>query len=48
MFALQLAAALLAQFDKIEPGDPVGDVLAQVLVLGLPASVGGAAGRAVV
>jgi putative integral membrane protein (TIGR02587 family) len=48
LLSLLVALAALYLFDRIEWGDPLGDILAQVLVLGLPAAVGGAAGRLVV
>jgi uncharacterized membrane protein len=32
----------------MEIGDPIRDVVAQTVVLGLPAAIGGAAGRLVV
>ena len=43
--SLAVAGASLYLFDQIELGDPLASTLTQVLVLGLPASVGGAAGR---
>jgi putative integral membrane protein (TIGR02587 family) len=48
LLSLLVALAALYLFDRIEWGDPLGDIVAQVLVLGLPAAVGGAAGRLVV
>jgi putative integral membrane protein (TIGR02587 family) len=49
-YVLSLLVALIALylFDRIEMDDPLGQIVAMVLVLGLPASVGGAAGRLVV
>ena len=49
-YVLSLLVALVALFlfDRIEWGDPLGEIVAMVLVLGLPAAVGGAAGRLVV
>ena len=44
--ALVVAALVLATFHPLG-GEPARDVLAQVLVLGLPAAIGGAAGRLV-
>lgn len=46
--SLLVALAALALFDRIDSGDPPLEIVALVLVLGLPASVGGAAGRLVV
>jgi putative integral membrane protein (TIGR02587 family) len=48
VLSLLVALAALFLFDRIEWGDPLGEILAMVLVLGLPAAVGGAAGRLVV
>jgi putative integral membrane protein (TIGR02587 family) len=45
--ALGVAGAALFLFQQVEPGDPIGEILAQTLALGLPASIGGAAGRLV-
>jgi uncharacterized membrane protein len=39
------AAAMLAFFDKLALGDPWSTWLSYTLVLGLPTTVGGAAGR---
>ncbi len=46
-YFLSLLASLLALylFDRVELGDPLPYVVSQILVLGLPAAVGGAAGR---
>ncbi len=46
-YVLSLLASLLALylFDRVELGDPLPYVVSQTLVLGLPAAVGGAAGR---
>jgi putative integral membrane protein (TIGR02587 family) len=46
--ALLVALASLYLFDRVEPGDPLAHIIAMVLVLGFPATVGGAAGRLVV
>lgn len=43
--ALVVAFAALLLFDRVELTDPPEQILALVIVLGLPASVGGAAGR---
>lgn len=43
--ALVVAFAALLLFDRVELSDPPEHILALVIVLGLPASVGGAAGR---
>ena len=48
LLSLLVALAALFLFDRIEWGDPLGEIVAMVLVLGLPAAVGGAAGRLVV
>jgi putative integral membrane protein (TIGR02587 family) len=48
LLSLLVALVSLFLFDRIEWGDPLGDIVAMVLVLGLPAAVGGAAGRLVV
>jgi putative integral membrane protein (TIGR02587 family) len=48
LLSLLVALAALFLFDQIAWGDPLGNVLMMVLVLGLPAAVGGAAGRLVV
>jgi putative integral membrane protein (TIGR02587 family) len=48
LLSLLVALAALLLFDRIEWGDPLGEIVAHVLVLGLPAAVGGAAGRLVV
>jgi putative integral membrane protein (TIGR02587 family) len=48
VLSLLVALAALFLFDRIEWGDPLGEIVAMVLVLGLPAAVGGAAGRLVV
>jgi putative integral membrane protein (TIGR02587 family) len=49
-YVLSLLVALVALFlfDRIEWSDPLGEIVALVLVLGLPAAIGGAAGRLVV
>lgn len=46
--SLLVSFASLILFDRIDLSDPPGHILAQVIVLGLPATVGGAAGRLVV
>lgn len=46
--SLVVALISLALFDRIEVDDPFAHILAMVLVLGLPATIGGAAGRLVV
>ena len=43
-YAVPLLVALYL-FDRVETGNPISDVVSQTLVLGLPATVGGAAGR---
>ena len=48
VIALGVALIALALFDRIEVGDPLGHIVALVLVLGLPTTIGGAAGRLVV
>src|SRR5829696_5181519 len=48
LLSLLVALVSLFLFDRIEWGDPLGEIVAMVLVLGLPAAVGGAAGRLVV
>lgn len=48
LLALVAAAFMLWFFQRWEPGDPFDMVLQQTIVLGLPAAVGGAAGRLVV
>jgi len=48
LLSLLVALVSLFLFDRIEWGDPLGEIVTMVLVLGLPAAVGGAAGRLVV
>jgi uncharacterized membrane protein len=48
VLSLLVALVALALFDRVEWGDPLGEIVTMVLVLGLPAAVGGAAGRLVV
>lgn len=48
LIALIAAGLMLGFFKQIEIGDPLAVWLSQTLVLGLPASVGGAAGRLVI
>jgi putative integral membrane protein (TIGR02587 family) len=43
--SLLLALLMLGLLDRIGPGDPLALVVAQTVVLALPASIGGAAGR---
>lgn len=45
--ALVVAAGMLYLLGRVETGDPLRDVVAQTVVLGLPATIGGAAGRLV-
>ena len=47
LVSLLIAGVTLFFFDQIAPGDPPRFVLAQILVLGLPTTAGGAAGRLV-
>ncbi len=46
-YVVSLLVALLAAylFARVEIGDPIGQVVSETLILGLPAAVGGAAGR---
>lgn len=46
--SLVAAALLLYGFGQIEAGDPVHSMFVKTIVLGVPASIGGAAGRVVV
>lgn len=46
--SLGVAALTLVVLGRMELGDPVRDLVAQTVVLGLPATIGGAAGRLVV
>jgi putative integral membrane protein (TIGR02587 family) len=46
--SLLISLGALFLFDRVELSDPPGHILALVIVLGLPAAVGGAAGRLVV
>ncbi|HEX6383822.1 MAG TPA: TIGR02587 family membrane protein [Anaerolineae bacterium] len=46
--SLFVALVALYLFDQFEVGDPIFSVVSQVLVLGLPTAVGGAAGRLVI
>jgi putative integral membrane protein (TIGR02587 family) len=48
LLSLLVALIALTLLDRVEWGEPLGEILAMVLVLGLPATVGGAAGRLVV
>lgn len=45
LLALVVTAVILFLFDRIEFGDPFPYVLSQIVVLALPAGMGGAAGR---
>ena len=45
LVALVASGAMLVFFDRLRLDQPLFDVLGQVVVLGLPAAVGGAAGR---
>ncbi len=49
-YVLSLVVVLISLFlfDQIDGDDPLGHIVAMVLVLGLPATIGGAAGRLVV
>ena len=49
-YVVSLIVALLSLylFNQIEPGDPLRSVIEQTLVLGLPMTIGGAAGRLVI
>lgn len=46
--SLAAAAAMLYGFGQVGSGDPLHSILVQTLVLSVPASIGGAAGRVVV
>lgn len=46
--SLLVALVALYLFDRVEIGAPIGQVVSEMLVLGLPAAVGGAAGRVAV
>ncbi len=48
VISLMIAGMILAFFQQITVGDPIRSVVEQTLVLGLPATIGGAAGRLVV
>ena len=48
LVALLVAFLILFLFDQIKLGDPLTSVVSQTLVLGLPAAIGGAAGRLVI
>lgn len=45
LVSLLVAALILYMFDRIDAQDPVNSIVSQVIVLGLPTTVGGAAGR---
>ena len=46
--SLAVAALMLLALGRMELGDPLRDLVGQTIVLGLPATIGGAAGRLVV
>lgn len=46
--SLAVALLMLFLFDQIAPGDPLTDIVAQMIVLGFVTSIGGAAGRVVI
>lgn len=46
--SLVASALLLYGFGQIEAGDPLHSILVKTMILGVPASIGGAAGRVVV
>lgn len=48
LISLIAAGLMLGFFEQIEMGDPLAVWLPQTLILGLPASIGGAAGRLVI
>ena len=48
LVSLLVALVTLYLFGQVRPGEPPGEALAQVLVLGLPMTIGGAAGRLVI
>jgi putative integral membrane protein (TIGR02587 family) len=48
MASLLVVMGSLYIFGQIKFGDPLANVLSETLVLGLPATVGGAAGRALI
>ncbi len=48
LVSLLVALGALLLFGQIEPGDPLTDIVAQTLVLGLVTAIGGAAGRLVI
>ncbi|MDP9371386.1 MAG: TIGR02587 family membrane protein [Chloroflexota bacterium] len=48
LVSLLVALAALILFNQIAAGDPLADIVAQTLVLGLATGVGGAAGRLVI
>jgi putative integral membrane protein (TIGR02587 family) len=48
LVSLVAAALLLYGFGQIQAGDPIHSMLVKTIVLGVPASIGGAAGRVVV
>lgn len=46
--SLIIALLLLAVLQRIQPGDPMQEIVRQMIVLALPVSIGGAAGRLVI
>lgn len=48
MVSLAIAFVALVLFDQIGAADPVHEMVAETLVLGLPATIGGAAGRVLI
>ena len=48
VISLLVAAVSLYLFNQVETGDPLQSVIEQTLVLGLPMTIGGAAGRLVI
>ena len=48
LVSLLVALLILFLFDQIKIGDSIASVVSQTLVLGLPAAIGGAAGRLVI
>lgn len=48
LLSLVMAGLMLSFFQKIDPAGPLGLAFRQILILGLPATIGGAAGRLVI
>lgn len=46
--SLLVALVVLFLFDQVEGGDTLGSILSQMLVLGVPTAIGGAAGRVLI